>query len=97
MRDRRTRSANHPIGSTPRTMNPAAADVMNTITPSLTPSDLPMSGPSTVIAADSSSSRLEISNSTKNMKAPPPRANPWRSDISASVEPGRVPVPQSAA
>ncbi len=47
------RSASHPIGSEPTTMNAVDAAVMKTITPSLTPKVLRMSGASTASVAPS--------------------------------------------
>lgn len=64
---RRTRSASQPMGSTPSTTKAAEAEVMKTIVPSLTPSEVPMSGPSTDMAAVSSSSRLLISSRTRKV------------------------------
>ena len=50
---RRKRSASHPIGSAPTTMKAVEAAVMNTMTPSLTPKVLRMSGASTASVAPS--------------------------------------------
>ena len=54
-----TRSASHPIGTAPSTKNADDAVAMKTIVPSLIPNVRWISGPSTLIAAPSSSSNDE--------------------------------------
>ncbi len=73
MGTRRTRSASQPIGTAPRTKNADDAVPMKTIAPLLMWNVLRMFGPSTWIAAPSSSSNASSSPSTMNISRPPLR------------------------
>ncbi len=84
---RRKRSASHPIGSAPSTMNEPAAALMKTIAPLLMPKESRMSGASTPSAALDSSSSATIASNTANTRTPP-RCNPCRSVIASSPTPG---------
>ena len=68
---RRTRSASQPIGTAPSTKNADDAVPMKTIAPLLMWNVLRMFGPSTWMAAPSSSSNASSSPSTMNIRRPP--------------------------
>ena len=84
---RRTRSASQPIGTAPSTKNADDAVAMKTIAPSLMLKVLRISGPSTWIAAPSSSSNARSSESTTNMNLPP-RLNASLNDTGSEFTPG---------
>jgi hypothetical protein len=68
---RRKRSANHPMGNAPNTMNDPAAALMKTMAPLLTPKESRISGANTPNAALDNSSRATMANNTKNTRMPP--------------------------
>ena len=88
MGTRRTRSASQPIGTAPSTKNADDAVPMKTIAPLLMWNVARISGPSTWIAAPSSSSNARSSPSTTNMSRPP-RANASRKVTGSELTPGR--------
>ena len=85
---RLTRSASQPIGTAPSTKNADDAVAMKTIAPSLIPNVRWISGPSTLMAAPSSSSNASRSPSTMNMSLPPAR-NASVNDTGSELTPGR--------
>src|SRR4051812_26121137 len=85
---RRTRSASQPIGTAPSTKNADDAVPMKTMAPLLMWKVARISGPSTWIAAPSSSSNASSSPSTMNMSFPP-RANASRNVTGSELTPGR--------